>query len=192
MRKLKMRNYFRLSAFFLVLAISANFAFAQSKKETPKEPVPNCFIAEFRHIGLSVHDPIERTKQAQLWLVQNVSACTVEKLSFINANRPGWLGSSDSSQLMTTLETMIEYKAAGKPEMLAQIFNSLGKEGTTSVQVTNATRSPRVQQAQYAYDTQQVQQQYQQQYEQQQAMTQAQQQPVNPQAAYPQATQGGR
>jgi preprotein translocase subunit SecF len=91
---------------------------------------------------------------------------------------------------------MIEYKSSGNPEMLAQIFNSVGKEGTSSVQVTNATRSPRVQQAQSAYDTQQVQQQYQQQYEQQQAMTQAQQQamtqaqqqPVNPQAPYPQAT----
>jgi len=149
---------------------------------------------------MSVHDPIERTKQAQLWLVQNVSTCTVEKLSYLNANRSGWLGTSDTSHLMTMLETMIEYKSAGKPEMLAQIFNSLGKEGASSVQVTNVTRSPRVQQAQSAYDTQQVQQQYQQQYEQQQAMTQAQQQamtqaqqqPVNPQAAYPQATQGGR
>jgi len=191
MRKLKMRNFFQRSAIFLVLAISANLAFAQSKKAVPKEPTPNCFISEFRHIGLSVHDPIERTKQAQHWLVQNVSACTVEKLSYINANRPGWLGTSDSSHLMTTLETMIEYKSAGKPEMLAQIFNSLGKEGTSSVQVTNATRSPRAQQAQSAYDTQQYQQQYQQQYE-QQAITQAQQQSVNPQAAYPQATQGGR
>ena len=187
-----MKNSWRLATTFLVLTISSNLAFSQSKKATPKAPVPNCFISEFRHIGLSVHDPMERAKQAQLWLVQNVSACTLEKLSYINANRPGWLGTSDSSHLMTTLETMIEYKSSGNPEMLAQIFNSLGKEGTSSVQVTNATRSPRGQQAQSAYDTQQVQQQYQQQYEQQQAITQAQQQPVNPQAAYPQATQGGR
>jgi len=187
-----MRNFFQRSTIFLVLAVSANLAFAQSKKAVPKEPTPNCFISEFRHIGLSVHDPIERAKQAQLWLVQNVSACTVEKLSYLNANRSGWLGTSDSSHLMTLLDTMIEYKSAGKPEMLAQIFNSLGKEGASSVQVTSVTRSPRVQQAQSAYDTQQVQQQYQQQYEQQQAMTQAQQQSVNPQAANPQATQGGR
>ena len=183
-----MKNSWRLATIFLVLTISANLAISQSKKAVPKEPAPNCFISEFRHIGMSVHDPIERAKQVQLWLVQNVSACTVEKLSFINANRPGWLGTSDSSHLMTMLETMIEYKSAGKPEMLAQIFNSLGKEGASSVQVTNVTRSPRGQQAQSAYDTQQVQQQY----EQQQAITQAQQQPVNPQAAYPQATQGGR
>ena len=184
-----MKNSRRLTTTFLVLAFSANLAFSQSKKATPKAPVPNCFISEFRHIGISVHDPIERAKQAQLWLVQNVSACTLDKLSFINANRASWLGSADSSHLMTTLETMIEYKSSGNPEMLAQIFNSVGKEGTSSVQVTNATRSPRVQQAQSAYDTQQVQQQYQQQYEQQQAMTQAQQQPVNQQAPYPQSTQ---
>jgi hypothetical protein len=188
MRKLKMQNFFQRLAIFLVLAISTNLAFAQSKKVAPKEPAPNCFISEFRHIGMSIHDPLDRAKQAQQWLVQNVSACTVEKLSLVNANRGAWLGTSDSSHLMTTLETMIEYKSAGKPEMLAQIFNSLGKEGTSSVQVTNVTRSPRVQQAQSAYDTQQYQQQYQQQYE-QQAITQAQQQPVNPQAAYPQPTQ---
>jgi nitrogen regulatory protein PII len=88
---------------------------------------------------------------------------------------------------MTLLDSMIEYKVAGKPEMLAQIFNSLGKEGTSSLQVTSVTQAPRWQQAQSAYDTQQYQQQYQ-----QQAYTQAQQQPVNPQAAYPQPAQGGR
>jgi hypothetical protein len=88
---------------------------------------------------------------------------------------------------MTLLDSMIEYKVAGKPEMLAQIFNSLGKEGTSSVQVTSVTQAPRGQQAYSAYDTQLYQQQYQ-----QQAYTQAQQQPVNPQAAYPQPAQGGR
>ena len=178
-----MKNLGRHAAIFLVLAISANVAFSQSKKAVPKESGPNCFISEFRHIGMSVHEPIERSNQAKLWLVQNVAACSVEKLNFINANRASWLGTSDSSHLMTTLDSMIEYKVAGNPEMLAQIFNSLGKEGTSSVQVTNVSRSPREQQAQPAYDTQQYQQQ---------AYTQAQQQPVNPQAAYPQPTQGGR
>ena len=179
MRKLKMRNFFRPLAIFLVLPISANLAFSQSKKAVPKEPTPNCFISEFRHIGMSVHEPVERSNQAKLWLVQNVAACSVEKLNFINANRASWLGTSDSSHLMTTLDSMIEYKAAGNPEMLAQIFNSLGKEGTTNVQVTNVLRSPRGQQAQPAYDTQQLQQQ-QQQYQQQQQQQQYQQQ-ANPQ-----------
>ena len=182
-----MKNFGRPAAIFLVLAISANLAFSQSKNVAPKEPAPNCFISEFRHIGLTVHEPILRSNQAKLWLVQNVSVCSVEKLNFINANRSSWLGTSDSTYFMTLLDSMIEYKVAGKPEMLAQIFNSLGKEGTSSLQVTSVTQAPRWQQAQSAYDTQQYQQQYQ-----QQAYTQAQQQPVNPPAAYPQATKGGR
>ena len=187
MRKLKMKNLGRHVAIFLVLVISANLAFSQSKNVVPKEPAPNCFISEFRHIGLTVHEPIVRANQAKLWLVQNVSVCSVEKLNFINANRSSWLGTSDSTYFMTLLDSMIEYKVAGKPEMLAQIFNSLGKEGPSSVQVTSVTQAPRGQQAYSAYDTQLYQQQYQ-----QQAYTQAQQQPVNPQAAYPQPAQGGR
>ena len=75
---------------------------------------------------------------------------------------------------------MIGYEVAANPEMLAQIFNSLSKEETTSVQLTSVTRSPSGQQVKYT-------QQYQ-----HQAYTQAQQQPVNPPAAYPQATKGGR
>ena len=176
-----MRNFFRCSTIFLVLAISANLAFAQSKKAVPKEPAPNCFISEFRHVGLSVNDPIERAKQAQLWLVQNVSACTIEKLNYINKNRAAWLGTSDSTDFMMTIDSMIEYKAAGKPEMLSQIFNSLGKEGTASVQMTSATQAPRGPQAQSAYDTQQYQQQQQQYQLQQQQQYQQQANPQVPQ-----------
>ena len=163
-----MKNLGRQAAIFLVLAISANLAFSQSKKAVPKESGPNCFISEFRHIGMSVHEPIERSNQAKLWLVQNVSVCSVEKLNFINANRSSWLGTSDSTYFMTLLDSMIEYKVAGNPEMLAQIFNSLGKEVASSVEVTSVTQAPRVPQAQSAYDTQQQYQQYQQQYQQQQ------------------------
>ena len=182
-----MKNLSRIPIIFLFLTISVNLAFSQTKKAVPKEPAPNCFISEFRHIGVSVHEPIERASKAKMWLMQNVSACSLEKLNFINSNRAAWLGTSDSTDFMMIIDSMIESKAAGKPEMLAQIFNSLGKEGTSSVQVTTVTQAPRGQQAQSAYDTQQYQQQYQ-----QQAYTQAQQQPVNPQAAYPQPTQGGR
>jgi len=44
---------------------------------------------------------------------------------------------------------MIGYKVAANPEMLAQKFNSLGKEVTTSFQVINVTRSPSEKQAKY-------------------------------------------
>ena len=174
-----MKKLSQIPIIFLCLAISANLAFSQTKKAVPKEPAPNCFVSEFRHIGLSVHEPIERASKAKMWLVQNVSACSLEKLNFINLNRTAWLGTSDSTDFMMTIDSMIEYKAAGKPEMLSQIFNSLGKEGTASVQMTSATQAPRGSQVQSAYDTQQYQQQQQQQYQLQQQ--QQYQQQANPQ-----------
>ena len=85
------------------------------------------------------------------------------------------------------LDSMIEYKVAGNPEMLAQIFNSVGKEGVATVQITSVTQAPRA----IGYDAQTYQQQYQQPY-QQQAYAQPQQQPATPQTPYPQAAQGGR
>ena len=174
-----MKNLSRIPIIFLFLTISVNLSFSQTKKAVPKEPAPNCFISEFRHIAMSVHEPIERANKAMMWLVQNVSACSLEKLNFINSNRAAWLGTSDSTDFMMTIDSMIEYKAAGKPEMLSQIFNSLGKEGTASVQMTSATQAPRGPQAQSAYDTQQYQQQQQQQYQLQQQ--QQYQQQANPQ-----------
>ena len=107
-----------------VLACALNMAHAQSKKAAPKEPSANCFISEFRYIGTSIHEPLEREKQAKNWLIQNVAACSVEKLNLINGNRASWLGTADSAFFMTMLDSMIEYKVAGNPEMLSQIFNS--------------------------------------------------------------------
>ena len=172
---------------FTMFTLSLNAAHAQSKKAAPKEPSANCFISEFRYIGASVHDPLEREKQAKNWLIQNVAACSVEKLNLINGNRASWLGTSDSAFFMTMLDSMIEYKVAGNPEMLAQIFNSVGKEGVATVQITSVTQAPRA----IGYDAQTYQQQYQQPY-QQQAYAQPQQQPATPQTPYPQAAQGGR
>lgn len=183
---IKMKQPIWLVLTLTALCVLANPAYAQAKKSVAKEPNPSCFIAEFRHIGASVHDPLERERQAKNWLIQNVGACSIDKLKMINANRSSWLGTSDSSFFMTMLDSMIEYKSEGNPEMLAQIFNSAGKEGTASVQMTSVTQAPR---AQAAYDAQMYQQQYQQ--YQQQPYAQNQQQPAYPQAAYPTTTQGG-
>ena len=187
MQKLKINQSIVLTLIVTVFTLPLNMAHAQSKKAAPKEPSANCFISEFRHIGASVHEPLEREKQAKNWLIQNVAACSVEKLNLINGNRASWLGTSDSAFFMTMLDSMIEYKVAGNPEMLAQIFNSVGKEGAATVQITSVTQAPRA----IGYDAQTYQQQYQQPY-QQQADAQPQQQPATPQTAYPQAAQGGR
>jgi preprotein translocase subunit SecF len=137
---------------------------------------------------LSIHEPIERSNQAKRWLTQNLTACSVEKLVVINANRASWLGTSDSSYFMNALDSMIEFKQAGKPEMAAQIYGSLAKEAASSIQVLSVTQAARAQQVQPTSDNQQQQQQQQQ----HQADPQAQQQPANPQAAYPPANPGGR
>jgi hypothetical protein len=182
-------NLARFIAIFLVLTSTVNIAFSQTKKKAAKtEPAFNCFIAEFRHIGLSIHEPIERSNQAKRWLTQNLTACSVEKLVVINANRASWLGTSDSSYFMNALDSMIEFKQAGKPEMAAQIYGSLAKEAASSIQVLSVTQAARAQQVQPTSDNQQQQQQQQQ----HQADPQAQQQPANPQAAYPPANPGGR
>jgi hypothetical protein len=182
-----MKNRYLIFVLLAAGAISASVASAQSKKSVAKEPALNCFISEFRHIGMTVHDPVERLHQAKQWLIQNVSSCSIEKLTLINGNRASWLGASDTSFFMTLIDSMIEYKAAGNPEMLAQIFNSAGKEGTASLQVTSVMQAPRTP----TYDAQTYQQYpYQQQY-QQQSYAQPQQQIANPQPAYPQASQGG-
>ena len=53
---------------------------------------------------MSVHEPIERASKAKIWLVQNVSACSLEKLNSINSNRANWLGTSDSTDFMMTID----------------------------------------------------------------------------------------
>ena len=187
-----MNNLARFIAIFLVLTSTVNIAFSQTKKAADTEPAPNCFISEFRHIALSVHEPIERANQVKRWLAQNLTSCSFEKLIVINANRASWLGTSDSSYFMNALDSTLELKQAGKPEMAAQIYGSLGKEGASSIQVMSVTQAARAQQVQPTYDNQQYQQQAypqaQQQPAYQQAYPQAQQQPANPQA-YPQAQQ---
>ena len=192
-----MDNLARFIAIFLVLTSIGNIAFSQTKKKAANtEPAFNCFISEFRHIGLSIHEPVEKANQAKRWLTQNLTACSVEKLVVIKSNRASWLGTSDSSYFMNALDSMIEFKQAGKPEMAAQIYGSLVKETASSIQVMSVTQAARAQQFQPTYDNQQYQQQAYPQAQQQpaypQAYPQAQQQPAYPQAAYPPTNPGGR
>ncbi len=178
---------FHISIFAILFSFVASAA-AQQNKSVASEPAPSCFLSEFRHIALTTHEPISRSSATQNWLAKNVMSCSIEQLNFINANRASWLGTSDSPYFAYLLDSMVEYKTANKPEMLAQIFGSLGKEGTSSVQTIGVTQLPRTQVQPLDYQ----QQLYQQQYQQQQAYPQAQQQPANPQATYPQPSAVGR
>ena len=186
--KITYKVFKKINLLLVFCAASAGVSAQQPSAASTQTP-PACFLSEFRHLALSTHEPTARTLATQNWLTKNVMSCSTEQLNLINANRSNWLGTSDSSYFAFLLDSMIEYKLASKPEMLAQIFGSLGKEGTASVQTIGVTPVARTQ-AQPAYDYQQ--QQYQQQYPQQQAYPQAHQQPAYPQAAYQQPNPVGR
>ena len=174
-----------------VLIFTATGVVAQ-KKTSPVKAPQTCFLSEFRHLALSTYEPSARSAAAKDWLIRNVVSCSVEQLNLISSNRGNWLGTSDSPYFAYLLDSMIEYKLADKPEMLAQIFGSVGKEGSAGdgnagVQVIGATQPSRTPvQPAYGY-----QQQYQP-YQQQQAYPPGQQQPYYPEAAYPGPNAVGR
>lgn len=139
-------------------------------------------------MALSTHDPGTRSSLALDWLNRNAMACSLEKLTLINANRASWMGTSDSHLIAGILDSMMEFKIAGKPEMLAQIFGSLGKEGVAGVHMVVASPVPRAE-PQPTYGTP---------YPPQPGYPQAaypphyQPQPAYPQATYPQPNPEGR
>ena len=143
-----MHNLGRYTAAVLALMVTVNVSFAQTKRKVAVTgPVFNCFVADFRHTVLSVHEPNERTNQAKRWLNQNLPACTLEKIVLIRNNRAAWLGTSDSSYLMYLLDSAIENKVAGNPEVLARMYSSSGIEGTARAQTMDAAQAPSTQPA---------------------------------------------
>lgn len=124
------------------------FFCTNQKKVTFTGPVFNCFVSDFRHTSLSVHEPNERTNQAKRWLTQNLPACTLEKIVLISNNRSAWLGTSDSSYFMNLIDSAIEYKVGGNPEVLARMYGSTGVEGTARAQSMDAAQAQPAQPAQ--------------------------------------------
>jgi hypothetical protein len=122
----------------VALGFTTSSGFAQTKA-TAKSAAPlHCFISEFKQLALSVHDPVLRTKELMHWLGKHVTSCTVEQLVMINSNKSSWLGTADTTKMASVIESMIEFKVAGKPEMLNQIFGTMSNERTESAQVISA------------------------------------------------------
>lgn len=135
---------------FLALTFTVSVSFAQTKKVAVKSPAPSCIISDFRHAVLSVHQPVTRTEQAKLWLAQNLPGCTLEKVILINNNRSSWLGNSDSSFFMNLLDSAIESKATGRPDVLARMYGSFGIEGAARAQTSVETQATPAEPAQPA------------------------------------------
>lgn len=92
-----------------------------------------CLVAEFKTVTLSQNDVDQRIRQAQDWLLRNIGRCSTEQLSAIRSNSPSWLGHALTPQLSGLIEGAIEAKASNSPALMAQLYESLGREGTASV-----------------------------------------------------------
>jgi hypothetical protein len=110
-------------------------------------PAKGCFVAHFKSLALKAHNPQLRAELAEKWLRLNTPSCSQVQLSSIQANSPNWLGSALTHDISSILEGAIEASSAGNPELMARLYESLGKEGLSgSVTLTNpAARAPVVQ-----------------------------------------------
>jgi len=77
---------------------------------------PRCMVAEIRGIAFSIHHPNERYVAITEWLNRNGPSCSIEKLQYINSNRPNWFGHSDSPALGQVLDQFIEIATGAPPK----------------------------------------------------------------------------
>jgi hypothetical protein len=74
----------------------------------PAVPRAVCLVADFKGIGLNIHDPVERSVKAAEWIQRNGSACTLTQAINIASNRASWLGTSETAMLTAAIDGMIE------------------------------------------------------------------------------------
>jgi hypothetical protein len=109
-----------------------------------KNPVvKTCFVAQFKSLALRTHGPQLRAQLARDWLERHAASCTDVQLSTLLANSPNWLGSALTLEISSILEGAIEAKIAGNPELMAKLYESLGKEGQAPTMTTYNTPTPR-------------------------------------------------
>ncbi len=112
---MKINSQQLLHALALTLASCAlPFATIAATKAGKSSPSPKCMVAEIRGIAFSIHHPNDRFVAISEWLNRNGPSCSIEKLQYINSNRPNWFGHSDSPALGQILDQFIE-SATGTP-----------------------------------------------------------------------------
>ena len=93
-----------------------------------------CLVAQFKAMALTQSDHILRSQQAQDWLQKNMGRCSPEQLSAIKSNSAAWLGTALTPTLSGLIEGGIEARISGNSALMAQLYESLGKEGVASVE----------------------------------------------------------
>lgn len=137
-------NMLKIRGFLSTAVLSLGLTVPVWAAQTPK---PSCFVAHFKSLALKTHQPQLRATMAEDWLRKNALACTSAQLSALQSNSPNWLGTALTMEIAAILEGAIEAKISGNPELMGKLYESAGKEGTSStVTYTNPTpRAPVVQ-----------------------------------------------
>ena len=111
----------RLTVLGLCLSVLAVAGQAQTVSRTskPSTAAPErgrCMVAEIRGIAFSIHHPGERYQAVSDWLKKNGATCSLEKLQYINSNRPNWFGHADSPALGQIMDQYIEVATGSAPK----------------------------------------------------------------------------
>jgi len=98
---------------FLMSSVGAQ---AQKASTAARGEKPQCMVAEIRGIAFSIHHPSERYQAVSEWLRKNGPHCSLEKLQYINSNRPNWFGHADSPALGQLMDQFIEVSTGSAPK----------------------------------------------------------------------------
>ena len=114
-----------LAALLGLAACTAHAAEANDAKSA-KKPVAGkpCIVGEFRALAMTTHDPAQRHARSLAWLRDTGRYCSVEKLKVIRNNRPTWLGTSDSLEIATLLDRLIESNESGDKNLVADLYGN--------------------------------------------------------------------
>jgi len=145
----------KLNPFWLACTIGALMvasAHAQTRTrgasaaEAP--PVGSCVIAEFRHLALTHHDPLERQNKAIDWLKRNGSFCSPMQMSILISSKASLLGTSDSVTLGAVIDSIIEKKLGGDHVAVSRYYRpdvqgpSRGREDAAPAKTTESGPAP--------------------------------------------------
>jgi hypothetical protein len=94
-------------------------------RKNAKADGPPCVVAEFRSLGIDVHDPVKRRTQAMSWLKKRAKNCSVDQLLMIRNNRSQWMGTADSATMAAEVDALLEVFAADNPQVAALLYGTV-------------------------------------------------------------------
>ena len=104
---------------------AASVTAEKDPRKNLKADGPPCVVAEFRALGIDVHDPAKRRTQAMAWLKKRAKNCSVDQLLMIRNNRSQWMGTADSATMAAEVDALLEVFAADNPQVAALLYGTV-------------------------------------------------------------------